>query len=755
MDPILSIVIPVYNTEKYLRSCLESLKDLSEFKTKTEIIIVSDASPGSPDKIISEFKGLLNIKYLRHAKNSSVFKARRTGIEASRANYILSLDSDDFLEMKDWKGLLAFLDRKSIDILRYSIAQDKDKSIRIENINIPSGKIWDYFVSNKLWQLAGTIIRKELFLEFFDRIDSSNNSQYINMADDLCYSAGIFNSAKSFCLKNDFGRYCYRVNTESLTRSDLGENKTKIEQLASDYINCKKISYLILNNKRADDFQKLLDSNIPWLLPKIYRNLCSYPDTWIKFSQAFTEETMLVQLIEFDISSAARILNYLLSRGKVNKSAVKNVAIVVTKLNGGGTERMACSIASMLSDSFNVHLITSHLSKNDYPITKNIKLHCVLDNGNRRGKILEISRSCNIDTFVFVDYYLEKTLKDILFFKFHGFNVIAQEHNSFAAPIYTGQIGLMAKRSIVYKTCDSLTCLNKSDLLFWNGLGLNQVSYMPNVLTLEPSFKVKELKNKVKTVLYLGRLNPLKGSNELIQICKQVCKQTEDINFEICGTFTNAKDEEAFKKKLNPLINLGRVFLAGQILDIKEKLQNSDLLILPSFVEGSPMVIGEARALGTPVLMYALQYIDINKNGVVTLPVGNTLKFSETVIHLLSNPEDYKKLSKDCFSNLEKWDASNVKRLWINLLNNLHVQKHTTVSAEVKDICIQIQLAIDYLYFNKIDLKEDKDLKKKLKRYDKLMNIFNLFFPAGSTKRKIIKTILLKLGSFKIFTKSF
>ena len=62
MSLILSIVIPVYNTENFLSECLESLRGLSSFRDKAEVIVVDDASPGDPERITRNYESILNLK---------------------------------------------------------------------------------------------------------------------------------------------------------------------------------------------------------------------------------------------------------------------------------------------------------------------------------------------------------------------------------------------------------------------------------------------------------------------------------------------------------------------------------------------------------------------------------------------------------------------------------------------------------------------------------------------------------------------
>lgn len=242
MSLILSIVIPVFNTEKYLAECLESLRGLSNFRDKVEVIVVDDASPGEAVSITWNYEAIFNPKYLRHETNSSVFQARKTGIEHARGQYILSLDSDDYLISMDWAELLKRLEIRDLDILQYAIAKEKERIFDLEDKKVSSDNVWKVFVEIMHWQLAGSIVKRDLFLTLFNRLALYDGSQYVNMADDLCLSVGLFNIAKSYETHGRLGYYCYRTNLQSLTKSNFGEDKEKTAKIGNDYLNCRLIA---------------------------------------------------------------------------------------------------------------------------------------------------------------------------------------------------------------------------------------------------------------------------------------------------------------------------------------------------------------------------------------------------------------------------------------------------------------------------------------------------------------------------------
>jgi glycosyltransferase involved in cell wall biosynthesis len=93
----ISVIIPVFNTEKYLHRCLDSV--LAQTFVDFELILVDDCSPDGSPAICDEYAGKdLRIKVIHNAQNQGSSKARKTGLEVSAGEYVLFADSDDWME---------------------------------------------------------------------------------------------------------------------------------------------------------------------------------------------------------------------------------------------------------------------------------------------------------------------------------------------------------------------------------------------------------------------------------------------------------------------------------------------------------------------------------------------------------------------------------------------------------------------------------------------------------------------------------
>ena len=103
INPIVSIIVPVYNTQKYLTRCIESIKN--QTLENIEIIIVDDGSKEECAAFCDEIaKGDLRIKVV-HKKNGGLGFARNSGIEAASGEYIGFVDSDDYIKEDMYEAL--------------------------------------------------------------------------------------------------------------------------------------------------------------------------------------------------------------------------------------------------------------------------------------------------------------------------------------------------------------------------------------------------------------------------------------------------------------------------------------------------------------------------------------------------------------------------------------------------------------------------------------------------------------------------
>lgn len=111
---IVSIIVPIYNTEKYLRKCVDSI--LKQTYENLEVILVNDGSPDNSLEICREYERLDSRVKVINKKNGGLSSARNAGLEICTGKYITFVDSDDYLEKNAIKHLIENIKEGDADI---------------------------------------------------------------------------------------------------------------------------------------------------------------------------------------------------------------------------------------------------------------------------------------------------------------------------------------------------------------------------------------------------------------------------------------------------------------------------------------------------------------------------------------------------------------------------------------------------------------------------------------------------------------
>jgi len=274
----LSYIIPVYNVEKYLRQCVDSI--LAQTMDDYEIILVDDGSPDNCPAICDEYKEKYpEVVKVIHKTNGGLASARNAGLEIAQGDYIFFVDSDDYLESDGIEKILCCAVENKVDVLHNSFycfnENTKEKTtsrIKFDNNRIYSHKEMEdeICLSNKkrfviyVWR---NLYRREFLM--------SNNIRFeekLRMIEDAPFDTLAFTKAERFMVV-DIPIYCYRLRADSLQRQKYVKDYDKILEMQSDL----KIKYYTENcTQRKEFFEDLAEYTIvtlfPILLYNIYKN---------------------------------------------------------------------------------------------------------------------------------------------------------------------------------------------------------------------------------------------------------------------------------------------------------------------------------------------------------------------------------------------------------------------------------------------------------------------------------------------------
>src|ERR1700674_4465875 len=127
-NPIfLSIVIPVYNTQRYLKRCLNSIFK-QEPAFSFEVVAVNDCSQDRSLEILEEYARMIpNLKVVSHQKNRRLSEARKTGIRQSNGAYVMQVDSDDWVPENALDTIFEILSAHPVDVLVHNYYRENAK----------------------------------------------------------------------------------------------------------------------------------------------------------------------------------------------------------------------------------------------------------------------------------------------------------------------------------------------------------------------------------------------------------------------------------------------------------------------------------------------------------------------------------------------------------------------------------------------------------------------------------------------------
>lgn len=130
-DNMISVIVPVYNVEKYLKKCIDSL--INQTYSNLEIILINDGSTDNSGIICDKYMSIDQRIKVIHQQNKGVSAARNAGLKIARGDYITFVDSDDWLENNAYSVLVADIQDNSADAVfcGYKIFDEFEELLRI------------------------------------------------------------------------------------------------------------------------------------------------------------------------------------------------------------------------------------------------------------------------------------------------------------------------------------------------------------------------------------------------------------------------------------------------------------------------------------------------------------------------------------------------------------------------------------------------------------------------------------------------
>lgn len=186
MDKI-SVVVPVYNSEKYLQKCIDSI--LNQSFTNIEVLLVDDGSSDKSMQICRQYSEQDNRVKVFYKENSGVSDTRNFGLDKSSGNYIVFIDSDDWIDKEYlnvlYKNLINY--DADVSVCNFTVGNDQNKSIKVtsnnKNIELSNIEAINEIYGDLYFQIISVVwnklYKKELFNDLRFPVGKIHEDEYI------------------------------------------------------------------------------------------------------------------------------------------------------------------------------------------------------------------------------------------------------------------------------------------------------------------------------------------------------------------------------------------------------------------------------------------------------------------------------------------------------------------------------------------------------------------------------------------------
>lgn len=217
MSPIISVIIPVYNTGKYLKKCLQSV--VNQKVDNIEIIIVNDTSTDDSLKVIQKFVACdTRFSIIDKKINEGLEEARKSGVAVAKGRYLCHLDSDDWLPHNALRILLKYASENDADIVagnmervfdRFGIIKKTARTFSSQHLVIDNETFMrDYYINFFGVNIFPVSMCGKLYRTRYVKSIAINKLGF-NLGEDLNYNIQMFPHAKKIVMIPDVV-YCYR-----------------------------------------------------------------------------------------------------------------------------------------------------------------------------------------------------------------------------------------------------------------------------------------------------------------------------------------------------------------------------------------------------------------------------------------------------------------------------------------------------------------------------------------------------------------
>lgn len=233
--PKLSVIVPVYNVQNYLKRCLDSLK--YQTYPNLEFILVDDGSTDGSGRICDEYAVDDDRFRVIHQENSGAASARNVGLDAATGEWIGFVDSDDYIEPDMYSYLWELVQRYDADIAQCGVFWEEGE--RQEICNTAEQEMCtalDEPIPTDLWKYFANSSSNKLFLR--ERVDNKRFNSAFVIGEDFLFNLQVLSDSNKVVLGTK-AAYHYTQNTNSVCHTAI--NPVTLESMRNMLLYAEKL----------------------------------------------------------------------------------------------------------------------------------------------------------------------------------------------------------------------------------------------------------------------------------------------------------------------------------------------------------------------------------------------------------------------------------------------------------------------------------------------------------------------------------
>lgn len=274
----LSFIIPIYNAERYLAECLDSIYATSVDKSTFEVICVNDCSPDNSHEVVLEYqKTHKNLVIIDHVENKKAGGARNTGLLAAKGEYVWFVDADDTITPNALKTILETCETNNLDALCFNYAlwysdRKKEEYVFEKSQIVKKGAdfLMDVFGGGIIYHLGyavRAVYSRQVLLEHGVRFPE----QLIYGEDTTFMAEGVIYGERVMAV--DDVLYNYRQEVATSSSAQLAEMKG--ERIYESIFRAGEL-VVELKNKALQisvPLANAIEKGLPWFLNRLFMRL--------------------------------------------------------------------------------------------------------------------------------------------------------------------------------------------------------------------------------------------------------------------------------------------------------------------------------------------------------------------------------------------------------------------------------------------------------------------------------------------------